>query len=411
MTGLLHKKQNMQKRQCCITALDLTGQMPIEYYILIIFPIIIFIIGLYYSPGAILGVKNIFFSGSTAHFLFFGAGFFELSFFFLYVYLIVKVAARFKIFLEEHYLDKKQKKYSTSIQRKKLIKSTLFLSTIFIVPTVSMLAGLIQISVVDARQVATSSNFLMHLDRTLFGVYVPFWLQQLSGNRVVDFLLYWSYMSLATVTSIIFIAAFLKDINLLRKLVVSFFLVVMIALPSWYIFPAVTPFEMYRNKVVTSNIPPTFVKTIDPYLKMTSVRVAALDDGIIGSAMGSHPEDGHFHVSTFPSMHIAWGTLALYFSFLISVPLGVLLTPWFFFNTLGSLYTLEHYGVDVIAGFLVAVTAIIITNYFFSKTKKYNEYPEFFYALEFLQSDIVRLAKRAKTAFVVFAKKTLRSCK
>ena len=377
--------------------MKITEKIPIEFILLVVFPAIVFVSGLYISPSAITSIQGLVFSKSTAHFLFFGAGFFQVAFIVFYFYLIIKMAIFIKNALRKILFPEEQVPTLPFSVLRKTLKSVTFLIIVFSAPSVLMLANMMQIGSTTATKVANTSNFLMYLDHTLFGVYVPFWLQKFSHIPILDFILFKSYIFLSVITSVIFVLLLIKDIDILRRFVAAFFLAIMLATPSYYIFPALTPFEMYRNNVTETVIPENIQTTITPYLEETSPRVAGLIDGI--SSMGSSPEKGYFHVSTFPSMHIAWGTLALYFSFLISVPLGVVASFWYVFNIFGAMYTMEHYGVDMIGGALVGMLSIAIVHYLFTRTKKSSEYPEFFYGIEVFHRDLLWLGENYRDIF------------
>ena len=391
-----------------MSSVKTTSTIPIEFFILIVAPIVIFVICSYISPNAINGINNLFTSNSTVQFLFFGIGFFRIAFFIIYNYLIFKTAFILKKILEYYFLqkrDQRKKNQGTIFFHSVLmaIKSIITLFLLFLIPSIIILANMKQIGSVSAQETINASNFLMYLDYSLFGAYVPFSLQQFSHIKILDTLFLSAYTNLSTIISIIFILLLIKNIDLLRRFITAFFVVVMISIPLWYSFPALTPSEMYKNNVTTTTIDENIKNTISFYLEKTSPRNSRLIDTI--SNIGSKPEEGYYSVSTFPSMHTAWGLLVLYFSFLIWAPFGIATFFWYILNIIGAMYTLEHYAVDIVSGVIIGVIGIIAVNYVFSRTKKSTEYPEFFFGIEVIRRDIRRFINNRSDIF--FKIKTL----
>jgi len=140
--------------------MKITEKIPIEFILLVVFPAIVFVSGLYISPSAITSIQGLVFSKSTAHFLFFGAGFFQVAFIVFYFYLIIKMAIFIKNALRKILFPEEQVPTLPFSVLRKTLKSVTFLIIVFSAPSVLMLANMMQIGSTTATKVANTSTFL-----------------------------------------------------------------------------------------------------------------------------------------------------------------------------------------------------------------------------------------------------------
>jgi membrane-associated phospholipid phosphatase len=61
-------------------------------------------------------------------------------------------------------------------------------------------------------------------------------------------------------------------------------------------------------------------------------------------------------------MHAAWALIIGCFVFMHRPPSIIAFLPFLIGTTLGAVYVAQHYCVDIIAGFIIAALAILITN-------------------------------------------------
>ena len=87
----------------------------------------------------------------------------------------------------------------------------------------------------------------------------------------------------------------------------------------------------------------------------------------------TNPNNNILPISTFPSMHAAWGIVIAYAGVILWPPLGIILIPWAIINGIGAVYILEHYSVDIFLGVFIALISIIITELLFNLENKYFE--------------------------------------
>jgi membrane-associated phospholipid phosphatase len=74
----------------------------------------------------------------------------------------------------------------------------------------------------------------------------------------------------------------------------------------------------------------------------------------------SNPVAGRYFITSFPSPHVAWGVLIVWFGIELYRRSAVLLVPWGLLNCIGAVFLLQHYAVDAVAGIVVAVAAVFL---------------------------------------------------
>lgn len=229
---------------------------------------------------------------------------------------------------------------------------------------------------VDPGRVASVSTMLMGWDYALFGSYVPFALQAIQSDYV-DSLLYVAYLGLGAMISLILLILLVAGKQwLIRAFVLSYAATFMLAVPVWYMFPAVTPYELYgREDLLPVSKESAQYVVAQEGLASISERVEYLQTTLT-TENASRPEIGHYHVPTSPSMHVTWGTLILLFAFMLSKLLGAVVSVWYMFNLVGSFYTLQHYVVDGILGIVIALVGFITTRALLKHEHKYLDVPD-----------------------------------
>ena len=87
--------------------------------------------------------------------------------------------------------------------------------------------------------------------------------------------------------------------------------------------------------------------------------------------VNTKPSERFIPISTFPSMHAAWGTVIAYTGIVLCPWLGIALVPLSILNDFGAVYILEHYSVDIFLGIIIALISIFITEMLMRREKKY----------------------------------------
>lgn len=247
--------------------------------------------------------------------------------------------------------------------------------------------------------IASASNYLMHLDHQLFGVYPPLWLQNFARYPFLDTLLIWSYKSLSlALTSTLFFLAVGHTI-LFRRFILALFFALFVSLPFWCALPAISPDEMYRQNILASAAP-TDIQTHLYQFSLSSTNLIQYLSTIRGTL--NNPALYHsYAVSSFPSIHASWGIIIAYFCLRLWHPFGLILIPWSLLNLLGTVYTTQHYAVDTLLGIVIAVVAIASANYIISPESRHTSATtKYFAVLSSAQQDIKKLRAKLNLFFL-----------
>ena len=366
----------------------------IETYLLMIFPIAwILITGLLESPPF-----SVLFEGTdklVSWRFFFGGYFVKKGFLLCYLYMYFKVIIWIGYLVRTKLL---KEQISSTMSMRSFLLSFMYVLTIIGLSNLLLLLCVKQLSFGASRsEIIKASQFYMSLDRQIFGCDPQLWIQQFSNNSILDFLFIQSYFKLPFFLSFIFIGLLVHNKNYFRKFLIMFFMAPVIAMPCWYLLPAISPNEMYRHNIFSL---PSITQTQNSYKELT------LSDNLNISLQGlenfyQNPNQAHPIVSTNPSMHVCWGTIVTYFAMVLWRPLGLFFVPWLLFNSCATLYTIQHYFIDIPSGLACGIIVIMITNYFFSIEKKYyTGHYAAYYFIDTLQEDI-RILKN--TCFLYWA--------
>lgn len=357
-------------------------RQPIEIYVLVVLPLAGLLLFAVFDP---LFFKNYPLENllrTLFYFIFVGGYFVQIFFAFLYLplYKTTEIIGKFLI-------AKRDGSAADYPALKPFIKSWLFIFFIIAAPSFinSLIVG--QVSATEPPAlIASVSQTLMNWDYRLFGVYPPFWLQKFSANHFLDTVLLESYRHLGTLLSIIFAGLLLKGRENFRKFFLAFFLAAIIGFPFWYLYPAISPDDMYRKNVLSLPVPPVIESRINNAKAISANLTGFLEeiDQIGRSGRTRTPL-----VTTNPSMHVAWGIIIAYFGTALWKPFGLFLWPWSLLNMAGAIYTLQHYAVDIFFGAGLGIAALAGANYLLIFDRKYLRFnPDLFSLLETAQKDL-----------------------
>ena len=214
-------------------------------------------------------------------------------------------------------------------------------------------------------EVAAVSYRLFKLDGAIFSRAIPFWFQE-SGSiqkPIFDFLaplIINAYFYLSLVIPIFFIIFLLRDGKIFSRFLTTFFICMILSVPFWYAWPALSPHDAYFDNALKMPRPAAVEEALASYEPNSSLisffgKIRILPE---------HAERRFLPITTFPSMHIAWATAILYFGLRLGRSFAFFLIPYYALNFIGSFYTLQHYVVDGIAGIAVGILAIAIASRF-----------------------------------------------
>lgn len=224
------------------------------------------------------------------------------------------------------------------------------------------------ISSPDPERIVAVNAALMKADKAFFGVYPPFWFHDASNPSKPFFDAYGRvlleiYRNLSLVLGAILIALFAINYNILLRFLTAFFVAVAISFPFWYVFPALSPMEGYMYNVVNAEFPDEISALIARY--QPTPALSAYFNHI--KSITTPRDKTFFAITTIPSMHVAWGLMAAFFSIRALPLLAFVLFPYALLNTLSVIYVMQHYAVDIAAGALVSALAIGAATYLVKK--------------------------------------------
>ena len=207
----------------------------------------------------------------------------------------------------------------------------------------------------SVEQIAFNNEALLQADVAIFNVPGPYWFQ-LSDNPLkplIDTLtptLLFFYLNLSAAVFFCFLLVMAKNRLTLARMTVAFFLCPLLSLPFWFAFPATSPVIAFdRSQDVLE------VGSLD--LAMGEYEPNEALEGFFAYRV---EENGAGPITTIPSMHIAWASVIMYYVVRSWGRLRWVAPVYLAFVYVGSVLTLQHYLVDVLAGVAVAVACVLL---------------------------------------------------
>ncbi len=329
-------------------------RFPIEFFILIVVPFFIFTTFFIFSPAAFSSFSLVTLR-SVAFLLFFGDLAFVLAFSLAYFYCFGK--------LFHHCTQKFRGQPSTFFP---FLKSLLCI--VLLVGAHTALTGTIidAVGTQSPARVLAANAALERFDVAMFDEQPLIIMQWFARVPFFDTLLVATYTNLGIILALLTLVLLFNKL-LFRRFILSFALTTLLGLPFWYFYPAISPDELYRKNVVGV----TDLLPLHEQLARTPLTANLLS--FLQSLDGhwSSPHIGQFAVTSFPSMHVAWGVLIAYFATALWWPLGIVAIPYALANAASTVYTLQHYAVDSIAGIIVTLLALLVAHYCFVLERRY----------------------------------------
>jgi hypothetical protein len=249
------------------------------------------------------------------------------------------------------------------------------------------------------ESIINASELYMSMDKEIFGGIPQLWIQHFSQNYLFDYLLIESYCKLFLFVTIVFLGLLFFNKEQFRKFVLAFFVASFLGVPFWYWLPAVSPDDMYRRNIYSLKSVTPIQKQFEEAIKSEKLKTFL---GALEQIDTKATKKKFNMVSTNPSMHVAWGGIITYYSLILWWPLGFVFIPWFLLNMISTVYTMQHYVVDLPCGLICAAIAIAISHFIFKFEKKYyvgNYAP--FYFITMLQSDFSYVKNKVAAKLLV----------
>ena len=206
------------------------------------------------------------------------------------------------------------------------------------------------------------NDTLMFMDKYILGNFGFVWCSNIKFLNFLAPIISWSFGLLGLMMGIALIVFWLcKSRPFFSKYIISMSLVLIIALPFWYYFPATSPSNAYFANVYNKKIPYWIKVDLNKYnfdnyffnfsKKFSSNQVAP--------------------VSTFPSMHVAWAIIIFYLFFKLNKKTAFVFFPWCIFAILGTFCLAQHYFVDILLSFPLVLISILFSDLMVKIEKKY----------------------------------------
>ena len=174
----------------------------------------------------------------------------------------------------------------------------------------------------------------MRADALLFGTFVPFEMHEHGFFQFLAGPMLFTYLNLNWAILLVLLALCVFERDRVREFLVVFAAVMLLALPGWFALPAVTPSEAYRTNKPHADIPADIAVEIALPIAHLNPEVGEFLDHI--EPAESAPLQGIFFITSMPSLHVAWGMLAVWFGCQLSAKAAWLLVPWGILNAMGD---------------------------------------------------------------------------
>jgi hypothetical protein len=198
----------------------------------------------------------------------------------------------------------------------------------------------------------------MEIDRQLFGTYPAFSIQQYFWP-IFDTLTVGCYRELPSVLTLVFFITLFADQTLFRKYLLNLIIAMIPGFYFWYLLPAISPEEMFRKNMLAVQVSSLHSPEILTQLRISPFLGQLLDEL---SSKWSNPALHRLSITCFPSMHLAWGMIVCNYAIKAAKWLGFIFVPFCFFNSIGTVYTLQHYTIDLIPGAIIGALSIILVD-------------------------------------------------
>ncbi|MDR3519582.1 MAG: phosphatase PAP2 family protein [Candidatus Pacebacteria bacterium] len=249
------------------------------------------------------------------------------------------------------------------------LKSSFFVFGIFYISglALTVLTQLV-LNVANPTRTIASSIMFTKWDYTIFRFYPWLSLHSLITSHLMEMFIYESYLLTVVMMLVLLAILAFKNIFLFRKFLLSYFIAIVLATPFWAAFPALAPDMMYRLNIFNIPVPTQIADNLSSihFSKTSQIVFSALEKEWLDNSGQSLP------ITTFPSMHAAWGIIIAVIGTELWTPLAIVLIPWFLLELTGTIFTLEHYAVDTIFGVLLGFLALYLATCLLRFDKKHS---------------------------------------
>jgi hypothetical protein len=364
-----------------------------EMVILVLIPtaalIVAVAIGMFNQPA--LG-RNFWLMLIYAHF--FGAEVLHAMFFIGLAYFAFSVVAYLwqRKRLKRLGLDKSSEAAQRCVERFQTAKDFARLAVMYAYGIIASIAVFNALCYRKPQTVAWADDILMRADHWIFGTYVPFEMHNGALWASLATPLLACYLRLTLILSLVMISLFILRADRFRQFLLAFVAIMFLGMPGWAALPATTPSEAYRTVRLRKDIPKDIAKEVArPLSHLGDATVMFLETV---ERYQSNPATGRYFITSFPSPHVAWGVIIVWFGVELYWKSIVLLLPWGLFNCIGAVYSLQHYAVDAVAGIVVAIAAVYLVRGMIAlEARRGVETPRGYGLAKTMQQDLAALGR------------------
>ena len=276
----------------------------------------------------------------------------------------------------------------------KFLRSFLFVfGSIYLIMTLILLLTQMLFNTADPKIVALNSINFALADFNLLGDFSWAFFERIIPNSFEKFI-FNSYFWLTPVSFTTLFILIFRDKFIARRFLLSYFLAFLIGLPFWFTWPVLGPNMMFRVNQLQTTIS-NEIKT-----SISNTEFSETKKEVLKGFEDYYASDNYrsIDVSSFPSMHSAWGiiiTFALLETFGVFTLVATI--PWLLALLVGTVFTLQHYFVDTIFGVLVGILVWFLVGKFLKLEGKYfKDKYQLFYSLELLENTTKSFLERLK---------------
>ena len=355
---------------------------PPETWIYFVWPLLFFLsLGIlaqeFFGEFYDFGIK------ATLFYVFFAKSFVLAGATFLFFYLFIKSLIGLNKLLQQILTTSKTSNFDFR-SFSSLVFSFFYVFFGFLLASCANSIVVYQLGKTDTERVRQASLMLSKWDFALFGTHPPFAIQSWLHNIWGDLALY-SYSYFTVSITLVFFGTLFTNEKLFRKFALSIILILILSAPIWYLLPAICPYEVYVLNLLgtdRSSLPRADVISSASY---QANLIVFLQEAFQHWSQANLKQ---WAVTCFPSMHIGWGVLVVYFGCRLWKCFALVLIPFFLLNLVGTIYTLNHYAVDLPPGILSGLLAAWIAENWVERSAEKNER---FQCIKLIQRDIAKL--------------------
>jgi hypothetical protein len=247
------------------------------------------------------------------------------------------------------------------------------------------------LSVTERSRIEQASCFLLDLDHAIFGQFTAFSVGAYAPPTILN-LSVAVYLHYSTLHVVVFFLSLLHSPGAFRRFYSSFALWILLAVPMWLLFPAISPDEMFRQNILGVDVAmlyPNLPSVISTAVETPYVRSAVAEMSTIWSNAGNNT----FAISTFPSFHVGGTTLLVIALYRLNWRTSFFSGPFLLFTCVGALMTHQHYAIDFLPAILLGWIAYSLADRWITSTERSGEPSPLFTSILMTQQDARALCR------------------